>query len=80
MYMSLFVSLSLSQSITACLHSLAPHDTSLTTTPPSINRQSTQYFHFTYHRYQEITNRRRDARKREQAKVMQKAKDGAPTV
>ena len=30
--------------------------------------------------YQEITNRRRDARKREQAKVMQKAKDGAPTV
>ncbi len=30
--------------------------------------------------YQEIVNRRRDARKREQAKEMQKAQDGAPTV
>jgi hypothetical protein len=28
---------------TACLHSLAPHDTSLTTIHPSINHQSTQY-------------------------------------
>ena len=30
--------------------------------------------------YQEITNRRRDARKKEQAKIMQNAKDGGPTT
>jgi enoyl-CoA hydratase/carnithine racemase len=45
-FLFLFViSLSLSRSITACLHSLTPHHTSLTTIPLSINHQSTQYSH-----------------------------------
>jgi enoyl-CoA hydratase len=39
------LSLSLSRSITAHLHSLVPHDTSLTIIPHSINHQSTQYSH-----------------------------------
>ena len=30
--------------------------------------------------YQEITNRRRDARKREQAKIIEKNQAGAPSV
>jgi hypothetical protein len=39
------VSVSLSRYISAYLHSLTPHDMSLTTTPSSINPQSTQHSH-----------------------------------
>jgi hypothetical protein len=44
---SLSLSLSLSyRSITVCLYSLTPHDTSLTIFPLSINHQSTQHSHY----------------------------------
>jgi hypothetical protein len=38
--------MSLSRSITACLHSSTPHNTSLTVIPLSINHQSAQYSHY----------------------------------
>jgi hypothetical protein len=48
-FLSLFVmSLSLSQSISACLYSPTLHDTSLTIIPHSINHQST-HTHITYY-------------------------------
>jgi hypothetical protein len=46
---------SVSRSITACLHSLTPYSTSLTIIPPSINQsiinQSTRYSHYNLLQY-----------------------------
>jgi hypothetical protein len=47
-------SLCLSRSTTGCLHSLTPHDTSLTIIPLSINHQSTQYSHYLLQHYRYV--------------------------